>query len=173
MPNWVYCSVSIDEKHFYEVVKFMKSDKDVFDFNKLIPYPQKYIDLDRIALEYQENCRAGKEGYSFRDAPKDGFNQGGYEWCVENWGTKWGACETEIDYYFHTIRFDTAWAPPEPVMLALSKKFPEADIELYFEEEAHNYPSEEIVYKGGKEISRVEIEDIDWEADEIQEEEEE
>lgn len=46
-----------------------------------------------------------------------------YEWCCENWGTKWNACEVEFgeDY----LEFETAWSAPFPIIKMLSAKFPE------------------------------------------------
>ena len=42
-----------------------------------------------------------------------------YDWCVENWGTKWNACEVQVSDY--TIEFSTAWAFAEPVMRKLAE----------------------------------------------------
>jgi len=72
---------------------------------------------------------------------KDGFNSGGYEWCNENWGTKWGICNAELindNDYDETkelgYSFETAWSPPFPVVLEMSKLFPNLEFDLrYFE----------------------------------------
>ena len=49
-----------------------------------------------------------------------------YEWSIQNWGTKWNACNTQInDMNEPNIYFDTAWSPPLPVINELSKKYPE------------------------------------------------
>ena len=46
-----------------------------------------------------------------------------YEWCIDKWGTKWNACEPIIgDNY---LEFDTAWSAPFPIIVELSRKFPE------------------------------------------------
>lgn len=44
---------------------------------------------------------------------KDGFNSGGYEWCITHWGSKWGAANAERrDYRGNTIiTFQTANSP--------------------------------------------------------------
>ena len=36
----------------------------------------------------EEDRKAYIDKYGF---PKDGYNQGGYQWCCDNWGTKWGS----------------------------------------------------------------------------------
>lgn len=38
-----------------------------------------------------------------------------FEWSIENWGTKWNACHTEIADLggaWRAVTFDTAWCPP-------------------------------------------------------------
>ena len=53
-----------------------------------------------------------------------------YEWCNQNWGTKWDA------YGFDefglcrdgSLRFLTAWAPPHPVIERLAETYPEFSI---------------------------------------------
>jgi hypothetical protein len=80
----------------------------------------------------------GYEGWRKKYGDKqDGYNSGGYEWCCENWGTKWSACRVELQEQNERcvhLAFDTAWTPPIPVIAALHKKFPEATLEIeYFE----------------------------------------
>lgn len=53
-----------------------------------------------------------------------------YEWCPKNWGTKWNAYSciggmAGRDLIYH---FETAWAPPEPVINKLAEMFPEVRI---------------------------------------------
>lgn len=56
-----------------------------------------------------------------------------YEWCIKNWGTKWNACDSWVED--DIIHFDTAWSPPIPVLIALSKKYPNNEFYLEFEDE--------------------------------------
>lgn len=53
----------------------------------------------------------------------------------EAWGTKWNACESEHDADAGTAHFDTAWSCPQPVLAALSRKFPEDRIEVTYADE--------------------------------------
>lgn len=51
-----------------------------------------------------------------------------YDWCCENWGTKWNAySDHTIDD--DTIIFETAWSPPIPVLTKLSETYPDLPIE--------------------------------------------
>lgn len=65
-----------------------------------------------------------------------------YEWRIANWGTKWdlGEADAFIRYdradggYRLMAEFNTAWAPPIPWVATLAEKFPEAEIEISFDE---------------------------------------
>jgi hypothetical protein len=97
------------------------------DFNAFVPYPKEYRELDERAREYER-----QHG---RHPPfKDGFNSGGYEWCVENWGTKWNAHEVRLVRRKRSLVyiFDTAWSPPIPVVLAMSRRFPDLTFTLRY-----------------------------------------
>ena len=55
-----------------------------------------------------------------------------YEWCIANWGTKWEACDPEIQN--NVIVFETAWSPATPIIERLAQLFPQIDfIYKYFE----------------------------------------
>lgn len=42
-----------------------------------------------------------------------------YDWCINNWGTKWNACDCNITD--NTVIFTTAWNAPEKIYRKLSK----------------------------------------------------
>lgn len=102
MPNWVHNRVEIsgDPKVVKELITFVANEEREFDFIKF-----------------------------FAPANKAEYEGGGwYDWNIENWGTKWNACEVsrEISYleshnetYAVTYNFDTAWSPPEPIIQRL------------------------------------------------------
>ena len=46
------------------------------------------------------------------------------EWAIKHWGTKWNAYKSQMNDTGNSIRFDSAWETPEPVIKTLSKKFP-------------------------------------------------
>lgn len=69
---------------------------------------------------------------------QEGYNRGGYEWCIETWGCKW----PERD--FHLIRvseerldiqFNTPWSPPENGYRFISKIFPDLMFHHYYRDE--------------------------------------
>lgn len=103
---------------------------DGFDFNKLIAYPERFAsrDADRKLLSHDEMI--AKYG-----SWEDGYNTGGYDWCISNWGTKWNAYQVvRRDYGQMCITFQTAWGPPRQIIHALHERFPKLSISLeYFE----------------------------------------
>ncbi len=61
-----------------------------------------------------------------------------YDWCLENWGTKWNAYETEVVCDTEDrleVAFQTAWSPPVPVYQDLAEKFPSLDVSAYWSDE--------------------------------------
>ena len=72
-----------------------------------------------------------------------------YDWCCNNWGTKWNAYSNEQEDE-DTISFETAWCNPEPVMLKLSEMYPEAIIEHWWADEDMGSNDGYRVYQGGK-----------------------
>ena len=122
---------------WYSTLPFEVYDKlrvpreEIIDFNDYVPYPNELP-----------------------------YNKGGYEWCIKNWGTKWNAIEPRLTedekYYKYTeedigepidewqtrkviIDFTTAWSPPTPVVIAMSRQFPKLVFELRFEEQGMQF----------------------------------
>jgi hypothetical protein len=127
VPNWCECDLRIEAKdhknkgqikELKAFVKHAKTGKNPLDTEKFIPYPKRFTELDKKA---REEAKKGKH-------MKDGFNSGGYEWCNENWGTKWGIChakEPEENYQWGELfyTFASAWSPPLPVVKKMSEMF--------------------------------------------------
>lgn len=76
---------------------------------------------------------------SFIPVPKEAmenYSDIGYFWCVTKWGTKWGCCDIELMEKPRSLiyYFNSAWSPPLPSILAMSKQFPKLNFSLrYFE----------------------------------------
>jgi hypothetical protein len=53
-----------------------------------------------------------------------------YNWNVSHWGTKWNAAEAYVENCdsMTEITFETAWAPAEPVVVALAEQFVDCQI---------------------------------------------
>jgi hypothetical protein len=118
---------------------------ELLSAHKFIPYPEEY-DTDRMeCTQCAHQFPRDPGGDSFPNCPecgdsaKDGYNRGGYDWCIEHWGTKWGLYGVFLedgspDDEFLEYTFQSAWAPPLPVIEAMSKGFPSLTFALeYFE----------------------------------------
>lgn len=148
MPN--YCESDLivsgpkDKVKAFQMAVFTKGknsphNDNYFDFNKILPYPEKYKNDDQI----KANWRAAninpdgtfKPGITMNMMPYDGYNAGGYEWCCQNWGTKWPAGDFQnIDFELGTktakykVSYNTPWGPPLPILLEASRQHPEVTI---------------------------------------------
>lgn len=86
-----------------------------------------------------------------------------YDWCYKNWGTKWNAYENKQPGT-DTIIFETAWAPPEPVIAQLAKMYPEAEIEHWWADEDTGSNDGYAKYSGGEAVEFIEYESCSHEA---------
>jgi len=152
MPNWCENELKIwgladDVQAVLDHIRSKEpsknsDDPDIIDFNQVIPYPEEYRLKDREAQEALDRWRALPEDQrpNYSDAvPKDGFNSGGYDWCVRNWGTKWNACDrmmlrddTKGKIRTVGIGFSTAWAPPEPIIRELAQIYSMMNFQLKY-----------------------------------------
>ena len=140
MPN--YCNNVVEIRGPQKVVKALVDHK--LDFMKIHPYP-KDLDItagregpddspEQKALVAAEQSNLAKYGY-----------KNWYDWCVNNWGTKWNAGgdndammvdydEDQGDQGIALFQFDTAWAPPLGVLEKLMDTHPELSIECRYHE---------------------------------------
>ena len=163
MPNWTSNTIRIegaeaDLRAFLEAVKWQD---EIFDFNRIIPMPEL---LKHTGSGYQTiNGKEVNEWYvignetalltsdkSVRLFTPDEEStlleighRSWYTWCTENWGTKWNARRPELaedcakDGYIE-IRFDTAWAPPMPVLEKMFEMFPKLSFVCSWENEGES-----------------------------------
>jgi hypothetical protein len=119
MPNWCENELTITGPDVSKILEAIRSvpgedeDARVLDFDRILPYPQAFKQKDQRAHEYQQRFlaiqRTAPEAQDqFRSLAaefeveagtpwlQDGFNSGGYEWCCENWGTKWNAAHPTL-----------------------------------------------------------------------------
>lgn len=178
MPNWCENDLTItgSAEDVEKVLAFIQTpasdDKDerIFDFNKVIPYPDNFKELDAKAAEYQEeaanaisgeNLRSIREKYGMEPDEvffKDGYNSGGYEWCKDNWGTKWHACNAREFSFVKAgkekkagiakFTFDTAWSPPLPIVEKLGAMFTSVSFNLEFFEGGVGFQGTLDIYDG-------------------------
>lgn len=158
MPNWVYSNITINGK-----------SEDLIAFRDKAGKPQPRGFKDGV-LEYEEGddkvlsfwsfaqptdveayfaSSSGEkpEGYAEWDLSKKMEHDlkftgnGWYDWNVREWGTKWDACDSDLQdftkdkgpYLYYS--FSTAWSIPEPVFRAMCEQHPDLDFKFWSEEE--------------------------------------
>jgi hypothetical protein len=156
MPNWVENDLWVygPEAELRKFREAVKSDWGVLDFDQILPYPEEFWkdDYNHATIEVRH-----KESLWMDNKVVDGFNNGGYEWRLKNWGCKWNASKPEVyesksgRYLLYT--FDTPWSPPEPVIIEASRKFPRLKFRLRYYERAMGFQGK-LVVKAGKIIER-------------------
>jgi hypothetical protein len=148
MPNWVMCDLVVTgpKKELDEFKEFVKGedDKRIFDFNKVIPYPEEFK----------------------QPSINEGFNKGGYEWCCMNWGTKWNSSDSDISSETNEeviYTFDTAWSPPNPIIHKLGELYPKLNFNLTYTEPSMGFKGE-LDIKRGKVYNDVssDYDEADW-----------
>ena len=144
MPNHVEChlKVSGDPTILREFVEFArgpggtsvddKQKDEPLSAHKFIPVPDEFWHNEYLCQDCGHKLRNPAD--LFPKCPEcggrmqDAYNRGGYEWCVQHWGTKWGLYDIQVtdaepDAGYLTYCFQTAWSPPEPVVRAMAKRF--------------------------------------------------
>jgi hypothetical protein len=138
MPNHCESDLSIvgDPLIIEDLLQKYKGDVPL-DANKIIPYPKRFLEADRLWNEAHERCKKGEISWEEVCKIKDGFNSGGYEWCVTNWGTKWGMYDfTELVRRPRSVflSFQSAWSPPYPLIKKMSEDFPDLTFTMKYYE---------------------------------------
>jgi len=131
-----------DEKEQKEILKILINNSER-DYIKIIA-EIKEDTIKRIedyALEYtpsEQEKNLGIETFEqLGDTYINNIKEYGYatwyEWCIENWGTKWDACR--VCYDENRIVFETAWSSPASILVAISKGLKNDEFELQFADE--------------------------------------
>lgn len=116
MPNW--CDNTLRVTGNAEALKrfvgdITNDDESIEIMKNLLPFPTELEGKDILDKDGNAIARA--------------FTDEGYSWCLRNWGTKWGDCETEItvnDPDYLVIKFQTAWSPALAGIERISRMFP-------------------------------------------------
>lgn len=121
MPNHIKNKLEIigTNKEINKVLKFIKGDNDIIDFNTITPIPPWVFKghpvpgfKDITSFSIKDDIKYGKENIEL-------------EWCALNWKTKWNAynCYQDIDNK-NIIYFNTAWSGIPDLMRKLAIIFP-------------------------------------------------
>ena len=112
-------------EHPQQFIDYLKEDSQL----------EKYLNIGRICIE-------NRKKYGHADW---------YNWCIDNWGTKWNSCDSRCDEY-DSITFETAWSSPYNVIKKLSEKFPTITINVKYADEDIGNNCGEYEFLNGEEI---------------------
>ncbi len=113
MPNWVHNTLDVTGGED-EVNRFCRSLPD-FDESGFIPHL-----IPAAPYSEDETMETEKGVWYVLTADR-------YDWCLENWGVKWGDCHTalaDVAPGRATLTFDTAWGVAQEGLETISKMFP-------------------------------------------------
>lgn len=113
MPNWCYNSATISHDN-PEMIKRLVDASESGILNAFIPCPKELLEQTAPASGDVASENVKKYGAS------DWYN-----WCVENWGTKWDITSDSLDLFDDnktvSISFDSAWSPPIEAYVKLAE----------------------------------------------------
>ena len=75
-----------------------------------------------------------------------------YDWCYENWNTKWNACDPWVDRT--AFGFQTAWSDVTKLMVVVSERFPDVEMHYDWADEDFGCNLGRITIKNGKIIKK-------------------
>ncbi len=115
-------------------------------------------------------------GSAFADPERDGEEYiDGWRWTVQNWGTKWGDCDTTFSNHGDSLEFfyQTAWSPA--TYTEISKMFPNLTFVIKYEEGGMCFLGCEVYQNGSltpyegtyPEMHEGDYDDEDWEAHDL------
>jgi len=174
MPNHVTNNLTIEGPDVEKVIESLKGEGRI-DFNKIVPMPER-LHLNSNGTESEVERILSKIPKKYAGTPekrqqyfKDNIEvmldlnpeyepyirnyilygyTTWYPWALEYWGTKWNAYQIN-GWNGDTITFQTAWSMPEPIYIALSKKFPEHEFTVEFADEDIGTNCGRVVLKEG------------------------
>lgn len=141
-------------------------DNDFSLLDRLYPCPDELVNTpskwssdpeEQAKHEQVENANIAKYGY------KDW-----YDWCVANWGTKWGDSETYLsgeEAGYRAFGFQSAWCAPEKAFETISTMFPTLKFILSYYESGCGFAGATAYLNGKKfeayteDVSIPEVED--------------
>lgn len=176
MPNWVfnYLSVTGSPEQVTALKEqvnapFTKTYKNpTFNKEKQVWEPN-YQEVDYPAPVFSFWNIKRPENLSDYVTDEPFSPNGWYSWNTTNWGTKWDVSVGKNEDYPDTelldettlpdgrqvlvFKFNTAWSPPEPAILELSRQYPSLQLGLSYEEETGW--GGEVLYQDGGSLSEM------------------
>ena len=132
MPNW--CQNSLFLSGPKDVIQEIAETK--LSLQKLVPCPQELLETEAVyaneAGDMPTKMQQNQEKYGYKSW---------YDWCVENWGTKWDVgpvddleiFEEDHDKFELRSNFDSAWGPPVAAFEDIYDKYKDRGLRIRLE----------------------------------------
>jgi hypothetical protein len=152
MPNWVSTTLTVRGSE-EEIKRFKDGIKDSKILESYVPCPTElhetvagYVGDDK-AEEHRKQQESNIAKYGHKDW---------YDWAYDNWGTKWGDCDTDISEpmvfsdgsWEVQARYMTAWGPADAGFLKVSAMFPTLLFTFDYDEEAGFFAGTQAMHNG-------------------------
>ncbi|BAI81762.1 hypothetical protein DEFDS_P140 (plasmid) [Deferribacter desulfuricans SSM1] len=131
MPNWCNNIIKVKDGKREDIDKFMNGAMEK-GFEDVLPIPKELEEFTENPDKFNREEIIKKYGW-------DNL----LDWAVENWGTKWNTLtegSDEVSYMLDTdsIFVSTAWSPPIPWIIEVSKRY-SLHMELYYHEPGEGF----------------------------------
>lgn len=128
MPNWCNNTATFKHSDTDQIRKLIQAYNDGKLFSTFVPCPEELLNTTSPVSD-TDLAAANTEKYGAPDW---------YNWCLENWGTKWDVGNENIDKDEYTpgqtevtLHFDSAWSPPLAWYNTMADQFG-FEIEAYY-----------------------------------------
>lgn len=125
---------------FVEIMNAVRKTVSEYEYQKIERYYVTAAEIDKKLIS---------EGRKYLDNILTYGATTWYGWRLDNWGTKWEASGQER-VNENTIRFQTAWSTPAPLIKTLSELFPDVKITMNYADEDIGSNTGVITAKNGK-----------------------
>lgn len=166
MPNWCYNQMTItgktdDLRKFRNDITVSEPTDDNPNATKLsmktlFPCPAELH-------EYNSPLRTSKDGTALSDDEVSALSErfiamygspDWYSWQNDNWGTKWGDCDTASDEEIKdgdtslSVYYETAWSPATGLIAKISSLYPQLVFSVFSTEESDAFVCYQVFHKG-------------------------
>ena len=167
-----YALLKMNSSQLEKTIHKLKETKINFygDYFSKIYINKKYTleELESVAEKFEQQLKDNKKDHfeevDYKDLGIKNFEDLGntyinniinygadswYDWCVDNWGTKWNASNTYI-INDNEIEFETAWSCPVNLFKKLSEQFKDVKIYVDFADEDIGSNCGQIIFSNGE-----------------------
>lgn len=161
MPNWCYNDLTLrgDAEEIGRYLDLVSggdssTDSDLSEWDLARVHPMPEI-LHRTTSGYTTDADKAEEWSRLSDlAEAETGYRNWYSWANANWGTKWSPNVTDTDN--DSVRFETAWCPPDELIRRSSEMFPTLTFTMVSTEESQEFVCGS-VFQGGQLVSHVDV----------------